>query len=167
MTLIGLPSGIRHRAYTTAKADKAVWHTCQMYHSTKSVIWCSGTIEWDNWIRTKRANRCLMWLLLNSSLENRHLVQELIIIFPDVAKHLDASGKLHDGGKALKMIMDNKLPLDNIAHELFLTLSNGMISTTLEWWDTATEKSSSAALDTSCSRRDLCGSWADTRTKEE
>ena len=53
------------------------------------------------------------------SMEHRHLVQELITIFPDVAKNLDASGKLHDWGKALKMIKDNKLPLDNIAHELF------------------------------------------------
>ena len=77
--------------------------------------------------------------LADMSLENRHLVQELITIFPDVAKNVDASGKLHDWGKALKMIKDNKLPLDNIAHELFLTWSNGMISTTLEWWDTAPE----------------------------
>ena len=62
--------------------------------------------------------------LADMSLENRHPVQELIIIFPDIAKKLDASGKLHDWGKALKMIQDNKFPLDNIAHELFLTLSN-------------------------------------------
>ena len=55
--------------------------------------------------------------LADISLENRHLVQ-----------------KLHDWGKALRI-----LPLDNIARELFLTLSNGMISTTLEWRDTATE----------------------------
>ena len=52
---------------------------------------------------------------------------------------LQKNWMLHDWGKALKIIKDNKLPLDNIAHELFLTLSNGMISTTLEWWDTATE----------------------------
>ena len=51
---------------------------------------------------------------------------------------MDASGKSHDWGEALKMIKDNKLPLGNIAHELFLTLSNRMISTTLEWWDTTT-----------------------------
>ena len=57
--------------------------------------------------------------LADMSLENRHLVQELITIFPDVAKNLDVSGKLHDWGKALTIIKDNKLPLDNIAHELF------------------------------------------------
>ena len=57
--------------------------------------------------------------LADMSLENRHLVQKLISIFPDVAKNLDASRKLHHWGKALKIIKDNKLPLDNIAHELF------------------------------------------------
>ena len=56
-----------------------------------------------------------------------YLVQELITIFPDVAKNLDASGKLHDWGKALKMIKDNKLPLDNIAHELFFDV--------FQWYD--------------------------------
>ena len=65
--------------------------------------------------------------LADMSLENRHLVQELITIFPDVAKNLDASGKLHDWGKALKMIKDNKLPLDNIAHELFFYV--------FQWYD--------------------------------
>ena len=40
--------------------------------------------------------------LADMSLENRHLVQELISIFPDVANNLDASGKLHDWGKSLK-----------------------------------------------------------------
>ena len=65
--------------------------------------------------------------LADMSLENRHLVQELITIFPDVAKNLDASGKLHDWGKALKMIKDNKLPLDNIAHELFFDV--------FQWYD--------------------------------
>ena len=65
--------------------------------------------------------------LADMSLENRHLVQELITIFPDVAKNLDASGKLHDWGKALKIIKDNKLPLDNIAHELFCDV--------VQWYD--------------------------------
>ena len=50
MTLIGqYPSiTIRHLAYTTAKAAKAVWHTCQVYHNTTSVIWCSRTMG-DSW----------------------------------------------------------------------------------------------------------------------
>ena len=52
--------------------------------------------------------------LADMSLEHRHLVQELISIFPDVANNVDASGKHHAWGKALKMIKDNKLPLDNI-----------------------------------------------------
>ena len=65
--------------------------------------------------------------LADMSLENRHLVQELITIFPDVAKNLDASGKLHDWGKALKIIKDNKLPLDNIAHELLCEV--------VQWYD--------------------------------
>ena len=65
--------------------------------------------------------------LADMSLENRHLVQELITIFPDVAKNLDASGKLHDWGKALKIIKDNKLPQDNIAHELFFDV--------VQWYD--------------------------------
>ena len=41
--------------------------------------------------------------LVDKSLENRHLVQELISIFPDVATTLDASGKLEDWDKALIM----------------------------------------------------------------
>ena len=92
--------------------------------------------------------------LADMSLENCHLVQELITIFPDVAKKLDASGKLHDWGKALKIIKDNKLPLDNIAHELFCDV--------FQWYDLdhpgmmrySPRVSSSGALATSCSRRD-------------
>ena len=59
--------------------------------------------------------------LADMPLDNRHLVQELISIFPDVENNLDASGKLQDWGKALKMIKDNHLPQNNIAHviELF------------------------------------------------
>ena len=39
--------------------------------------------------------------LADMSLDNRHLVQEMISIFPDVANNLDASGKRHDWGKSL------------------------------------------------------------------
>ena len=48
--------------------------------------------------------------LADMSVENRHLAQELITIFPDVAINLEViSGKLHYWGKAPKMIKDEQV----------------------------------------------------------
>ena len=84
---------IRHRAYTTAKAAKAVRCTTAQQVSFDVPEQLNQTIGYEQDEQTD----LLCDSLADMSLENRHLVQELITIFPDVA-----SGKLHDWGKALK-----------------------------------------------------------------
>ena len=117
-----------HRAYTTAKAAKLAHTPVRCTTAQKLSFDVHEQLNDTIGYQQDEQTYLLCDSVTDMSLENRHLVQELVSIFPDVAKNVDASGKLHDLGKALKMTTD-MLPLDNIAHviELFLKLPNGMI----------------------------------------